>query len=95
MMNLMYYYRKGKKYTKNLSATEICENGFDGICFNMSKPFLICGKRYKNIKDLLAHHIDGTDFARCLSVNSGAGLGVNRILNTKRGILRRQGDLSS
>lgn len=59
MMNLIYYYRKGKKqkYTKNLSTTEICENGFGGICFNMSKQFLICGKICKNVKDLLAQHM--------------------------------------
>lgn len=38
---------------------------------------------------------DGTGFDRCHSFDSGAGLGVNRILNIKRGILRRQGDLSS
>lgn len=96
-MNLMYYYRKGKKqkYTKNLSTTKMCESGFGGICFNMSKQFLICGKRCKDIKDLLAHHIDGTYFDRCHSFDSGAGLGVNRIINTKRKILRRHGDMSS
>lgn len=54
----------------------------------MSKQFLVCGERCKNIRGLLAHH---TDFNRCHSFSSGAGLGVNRILNTKTGILRRQG----
>lgn len=93
-MNLMYYFRKGKKqkHTENLSTTKICENGFGGVGFNVSKQFLVCGKRCKNIRGLLAHH---TDFDRCHSFSSGAGLGVSRILNTKTGILRRQGDLSS
>lgn len=93
-MKFMYYFGKGKKQkdAENQSTTKICENGFGGICFNMSKQFLVCGKRGKNIRGLLAHHID---FDRCHSFSTGAGLGVNRILNTKAGILRRQGDLSS
>lgn len=96
MINFMYYYRKGKKQmnTKNLSTIKICGKGFGGICFNTSKQFLICGKDAKNLKDLLAHHTDGPDFDRCCSFNRGAGLRVNRILHTKRGILRRQGNLA-
>lgn len=57
-----------------------------GLGFFVSTPqsnSSYVGKDEKNLKDLLAHHTDGPDFDRCRSFNSGAGLRVNRILNTK------------